>query len=252
MTGWAGDVVMRRENDAYGQEIMAHLLGEPSFEVVERDDGFVNLSRGAKLYFSNYADWPGHQKKGLRYARGRILDVGCGAGRVALHLQEKGFDVTGIDISPAAVAVCRKRGLKKAKVMSISEIGNLRPASFDTVVMYGNNFGLFGSAKGANSLLKKFYRVTSEKARIIAESRDPYGTDDPVHLSYHKLNLQRGRMAGQLRIRIRFRNFVGNWFDYLLVSRKEMQMLLRGTGWKIHRFIDSGESVYIAVIKKAT
>lgn len=178
------------------------------------------------------------------------MDVGCGAGRVGLYLQEKGFDVTGIDNSPMAVAVCKKRGLKKARVMSISEVGRFASASFDTVVLFGNNFGLFGSAKNALSLLKKLYRITGGNARMIAESRDPYGTDDPVHLAYHKSNLRRGRMAGQLRIRIRFRNFVGNWFDYLLVSKEEMREILAGTGWKVDKFINGGESTYVAILKK--
>jgi hypothetical protein len=69
-------------------------------------------------------------------------------------------------------------------------------------------------------------------------------------LEYHKLNKKRGRMAGQLRVRIRFRKCVGRWFDYLIVSKKEMGEILKGTGWKIREFIDSDNSAYIAVIEK--
>lgn len=241
---------MERNRDAYGQLILAHLLGRNSYEVVERDDGFVGLSGGAKNYFSSYSEWPGYQRAGIRHAKGRVLDIGCGAGRVGLYLQEKGLEVTGIDISPLAVRVCRKRGMRKVRKMSISEVGRFRPSSFDTIVMYGNNFGLFGSPEHARLLLKRLHRITSKGALIIAESRDPYRTDDPVHLAYHRFNRQRGRMAGQLKIRIRFRNFVGNWFDYLLVSKKEMKGILKGTGWGAKRFIQGKDSIYVAIIKK--
>lgn len=41
--------------------------------------------------------------RGLVTAPGRLLAVGCGAGHDARHFAENGFDVTAIDISPAAV-----------------------------------------------------------------------------------------------------------------------------------------------------
>ncbi len=140
--------------------------------------------------------------------------------------------------------------MKKAMVMSIEEIKKFRPVSFDTVVMFGNNFGLFGGAQMAKSLLKHMHERTSDDALILAESLDPYNTKDPVHLDYHKLNRKRGRMGGQLRIRIRLRNYVGNWFDYLLASRAEMRDIFRGTGWKVSRFIEPNGSLYIGVIEK--
>jgi len=241
---------MKPESDAYGQENLAHLLHKESFEVVERDDGFVGLSGGAKTYFSRYKDWPQIEKRAIRLAKGRILDVGCGAGRVSLFLQKKGLEVTGIDNSPVAIEVCKRRGLKKALVLPIEGIGHFRPRSFETIIMFGNNFGLFGSFRKAKRLLGRLHKITSNDAVILAESLDPYNTSDPVHLAYHKLNRGRGRMGGQLRIRIRFRNYVGNWFDYLLVSRREMKMILRGTGWRAQRFIGSKGSLYVAVIEK--
>jgi len=237
-------------NDAFGQEIWAHFKGKESFEIIERDDGFFDASSGAKIYFSNYGDWPSIERKALRFARGRVLDVGCGAGRHSLYLQGKGLDVTGIDISPLAIKVSKLRGLKKVRLMSITQV-DFKSNSFDTVIMLGNNFGLFGSQKRARWLLKKFHRMTSSDAMIIAESNDPYKTDNPDHLKYHEYNRRRGRMAGQLRIRVRFGKYTGNWFDYLIVSKKEMKYLLMGTGWKAERFIRSKGSQYIAIIKKA-
>ncbi len=35
---------------------------------------------------------------------GRALDVACGSGRNALHLAQLGFDVTGVDVAPTALA----------------------------------------------------------------------------------------------------------------------------------------------------
>ena len=242
--------IMSREEDAYGQEILAAYEGRPSYEVVERDDGFIDLSGGAAHYFQEYKSWPRWQKQSVKFARGRVLDVGSGAGRASLYLQRRGHKVTAIDNSPLAIEVCKKRGVKDARVLPIEEIGDFQKNSFDTIVMYGNNFGLFGSRRKAKFLLKRMYGITSPEALIIVESVDPYDTDDPAHLNYQKRNRKRGRMAGQLRIRIRFRYYVGRWFDYLLVSRREMKEILEGTGWKIKKFIGSGAYMYIAIIAK--
>jgi hypothetical protein len=134
--------------------------------------------------------------------------------------------------------------------MSIEEV-NFKPDSFDTIIMMGNNFGLFGGYEKARKLLKKFHKMTSKNGLIIASTRDTYKTENPDHLEYHRLNRERGRMSGQLRIRVRFRKYVGRWFDYLIVSKKEMQEILKGTGWKIKEFIDSDNSEYIAIIEKS-
>jgi len=131
----------------------------------------------------------------MEFVKGRVLDIGCGAGRHSLYLQRKGFDVLGIDISPLAIKVCKLRGLKKAKVMSIDDIGKFAADSFDTILMLGNNFGLFGSPGKAKKLLKKLYEITSLEALIIAESRDPYETDNPAHLEYHEFNRKKGKNA---------------------------------------------------------
>lgn len=241
---------MKLNKDAYGQEIWAHFKGKRYYEIIERDDGYFDISDSPKTYFSEYKDWHDHEKKALKSVKGRVLDVGCGAGRISLYLQKKKFDVLGFDNSPLAIKVCKLRGLKKAKIMSIDEIGKFKPNSFDTIIMFGNNFGLLGGFKKAKLLLKKFYKITSPKALIIAESNNPYKTNNTLHLEYRKLNKKRDRMGGQIKFRIRFEKYVSDWFDYLLVSKQEMKKILNGTGWKVEKFIDYKKSRYIAVIEK--
>jgi SAM-dependent methyltransferase len=224
--------------------------GKDAYEVDERDDGYVGIIRDTRQYLAGYRDWPSHQKKALKLARGRVLDIGCGPGSHALHLQQEGLDVLGVDLSPLAIKVCRLRGLAKTRVMSITQVSPILGA-FDTILMYGNNFGLFGNFKRARWLLKRFGGMTSEKARIIVETADPYQTRDPCHLAYHRFNRRRGRMGGQLRIRVRYRHYTTPWFDYLLASKKEMRAIIKGTGWRIRRYFGSPNASYAAVIEKA-
>jgi len=57
-------------------------------------------------------------------------------------------------------------------------------------------------------------------------------------------------MPGELTIRVRYKKYMTPWFDYLIVSKKEMKRILEGTGWRIKRFVDSQSSVYIGIIEK--
>lgn len=238
------------EEDVVGQAIWACYKGNKSFEVIEREDGYVDVTNPA-LYFTEFDDWLSDEKKSINYANGRVLDVGCGAGRHVLHLQRKGLRVLGIDKSPLAVKMCRVRGVKEVKIMPIMNI-DFKRNSFDTILMMGNNFALLGDVKKARKTLRKFHRITSKDGLTVASAVDIYPNtrDNPATLQYINFNRKRGRMGGQWRIRIRFRGFMTSWFDLLHVSKEEMKEILRETGWTVKEFINSGGPAYTAILVK--
>ena len=84
-------------------------------------------------------------------------------------------------------------------------------------------------------MLKKLYRITTPDARIIAGTHNPYNTSNRNHLQYHRLNKKRGRMAGQIRMRVRFGKAIGAWFYYLFVSPEEMKKILSDTDWNVKK-----------------
>jgi SAM-dependent methyltransferase len=235
-------------DDAFGHVFMDRHNGRDSDCVIERDDGYIDVNN-SKPYFAVYDEWPTIERRAMRYVGERVLDVGCGPGRHALYLQGEGHDVTGIDISPLAIKVAKARGLKKAFVMPLSGLRFPRN-SFDTVLMLGNNFALFGNPGAAKRILKRICTVTSKHARILAETLDPYRTTNPAHLRYHALNRARGRMPGQTRIRVRYGPYRDRWMHLLFVSKNEMEGILKGTGWGITRVLDEGDPHYLAILQK--
>lgn len=251
-TGQEGDAGMAKftkDQDAYGRLIHDYYHDREGFEIDERDDGYITVGSAPGVYFADYKDWPHCERKAIRHARGKVLDAGCGAGRVALYLQERGCDVTGIDVSPMAIATCRERGVKRVKLMNITEVSP-RLGRFNTIVMFGNNFGLCANARRARWLLRRFHAMTTDDAKILAASNDVYQTDDPVHLAFQKRNRARGRMPGQIRLRIRYRQHATPWFDYLLASPEEMATLAGGAGWRLAEVMRNGGSLYVGVLEK--
>lgn len=200
-------------------------------DVVERDDGFVDVE-DTRRYLDPFRKWPAIDRRAFRRLRGRVLDVGCGAGRVALELQARGHDVTGIDVSPGAVAVCSERGVHDVQLRSVLQIDRSM-GRFDRIAMFGNNLGLVANPAQGIRLLRRFTRILAPGGVVIAVTLDPFGTSDPVHLAYQKRNRDRGRSGGQIRIRIRYRTFATPWFDYLFLSVDEVEAMARTAGWTL-------------------
>ena len=77
--------------DAFGQELYdTHrgLVADEYREVGERDDGYIQVYEHPRWYFTPFDEWYPHLQKAMEYISGRTLDVGCGAGRVTIPLQQ--------------------------------------------------------------------------------------------------------------------------------------------------------------------
>jgi len=240
----------KKDRDAFGHMLLDYLDSKDALEIIERGDGFIDPNEGCKTYFSEFKDWSACEQDGLGcLLPGRVLDLGCGAGRMELYLQSQAVEVVGIDNSPLAIEVCRRRGVQDARLLPVSQVSSAL-GIFANILMMGNNWGLMANYRRARWLLGRFYNLTAFPARIIATSNDVYQTDSPYHLAYQAYNRERGRMSGQIRMRVCYQIYRSAWFDYLMVSRDEMKEILEGTGWRVEQFIDSPGSSYVAVIGK--
>ncbi|MGY5880325.1 MAG: class I SAM-dependent methyltransferase [Candidatus Thorarchaeota archaeon] len=214
---------------------------------IEREDGSVE-THPVSDYILPLLQWDDLERLGIQHAKGKVLDIGCGAGRVLVHLQNCGHEVVGIDFAVGAVEACKKRGIKEVHHMSAGDL-SFDDEEFDTIVMYGNNFGVLGDDDSIIRMLKAFHRITSKEAVIIAGSSDIVKTDMQVHLDYHQLNLDRNRPKGLVRLRVKYKDLVGDWGDLRLATPEEMIYLGENSGWKLERKYQKGTS-YVGVLSK--
>ncbi len=250
-----GDVFGEVVRDAYAVQtgigprpLAGGRVPRPVIEIIERDDGLINGAPAAH-YLAPPQDWQPHDHRALARVRGRVLDVGAGAGRIAIELQRRGADVTGLDVSAGAVALARRRGLAQSYLGTVDEHATTGER-YDTFLFLGNNLGLFEGRERAPRLLAALAALSRPHARIIAHGTDPYGTTDPVHVGYHRRNRERGRLGGQLRLRLRYRELATDWFDYLVCSVPELRSLLDGTGWRLTDVDDADHPYYVATLER--
>ena len=120
--------------------------------------------------FRSYNEMPKLEQKALQLAKGKVLDVGCGAGSHSLTLQnDRNLDVTSIDISPNAIKACELRGLKNAKVQDVMTLENEK---FDTILLLMNGTGIFETLKETPNFLQKLKSLLNPKGQILIDSSD--------------------------------------------------------------------------------
>jgi 2-polyprenyl-3-methyl-5-hydroxy-6-metoxy-1,4-benzoquinol methylase len=118
--------------------------------------------------FRDFNEMPKMEQKALQLAKGKVLDVGCGAGSHSLYLQnERNLDVTSIDISANAIEACQLRGLKKAMVQDVMKLdldSDLHQnGKYDTILLLMNGAGMCGKLKNISKFLLSFICLTKMK-----------------------------------------------------------------------------------------
>ncbi|PYB68835.1 SAM-dependent methyltransferase [Thermoplasma sp. Kam2015] len=227
---------MDDSEDAFGHALMDYSKGRCSYEMVETRSGKIDVT-SISYYFRSFDQWPGMEKDAIKHATGKIIDVGAGAGRHSLYLQNLGFDVIAMDISPLAVKVMKNRGVRNVVLGGIEDIHG----PWDTLILLGNNFGLLRTVLEAKGFLRKFYQQSSDDARIIAETTDPYASGFTSAEGY----------SGELEIRVIYDRYRTDWFRYLLVDKAKLMDIIEDTGWHVDKLYEmSGVDVYCFVLSK--
>ncbi len=106
----------------------------------------------------------------LHYAdalAGRVLELGCGAGRITGYLGARGGDVLGIDISPAMVDHCRRRYPElQFQVGDLADLSGLADGSRDVVVAEFNVLGVLDDPERTR-VLRELRRVLTDEGLLL-------------------------------------------------------------------------------------
>ena len=169
--------------------------------------------------FRSYDEMPKLEQKALQLAKGKVLDVGCGAGSHSLNLQnDRNLDVTSIDISPYAIQACQLRGLKNAKVQDIMTLENEK---FDTILLLMNGTGIFGTLKETPNFIQKLKSLLNPNGQILIDSSDIiYMFDDDEDGG--KWIFGNG-YYGELTFTVSYKNETENEFPWLYLDYNTLQ-----------------------------
>jgi len=197
--------------------------------------------------FRSFSDMPKLEQKALSLAKGKVLDVGCGAGSHALYLQEKGFDVEAADISPNAVAACKIRGVKNVQQVALLDIEEDK--RFDTIYMLMNGTGIFGKLHNIDRYLTKLKTLLTDNGQIIIDSSDiVYMFDEdedggkwiPLYADYY----------GELTFSIRYKGEQEEPFEWLYLDFNTLQNACLAQNLRCELLMEGDHFDYLARITK--
>ena len=229
--------------DLFGKAILDFQTNTSPEDIITE----TNISEADEMsvayLFRNYNEMPKLEKKALQLCKGKILDVGCGAGSHSLYLQEKGFEVTAIDISENAIEVCSIRGLKNARVQNLVEVENEK---FDTIILLMNGTGIFETLNKTSDYLQKLKSLLNENGQILIDSSDIiYMYDEDEDGSY---SVPAENYYGELTFTIRYKNQTEDDFPWLYLDYNTLQNACYANGLQCELILEGKHFDYLARI----
>lgn len=194
--------------------------------------------------FRSYHEMPPLEQRALNEARGKVLDVGAGAGCHALALQERGLDVTAVDISPLSCETMKERGV--ANVECVNIFNQRFQERFDTLLLLMNGTGIAGKLSRLPQLLSRLKQLMTPGAQILIDSSDlryVYEDEDGV------LDVDfDGAYYGEVDYQMTYRNIIGKSFDWLYADSVVLAECCRQCGLKCEILAQGNHYDYLARI----
>ena len=191
--------------------------------------------------FRVFDQMPLLEQTALELAKGKTLDVGCGAGSHSLYLQDKGLEVTAIDISAKAIAACQLRGLKHARVQHVLAIQN---ETFDTILLLMNGTGIFRTLEELPTYLQKLQSLLNPNGQILIDSSDLiYMYDENEDGSY---SIPAEGYYGELTFTMSYKGQTEEPFPWLYLDYNTLQRAAQAHGFQCDLLVEGDHYDYLA------
>ena len=210
--------------------------------VATRADG-VTFEIETEEYFTLSGQLAELDSLALKHCRGRVLDVGAGAGRHALALQERGLDVVAIDVSPLCVALCRERGVADVRCVDVMRIDEEEAlGSFDTLLFGMQTIGVAGGVETLRKLLVRLRSCLAEGGQLLVDSsalREPWEGDQSDD----------SPQRGEIVLSTRYRGWRGEAFPWLYLAESDLREVAVAAGYEMETLahVEGGE--YLASLR---
>ncbi|MFC7347345.1 class I SAM-dependent methyltransferase [Chryseobacterium zhengzhouense] len=196
--------------------------------------------------FRDFEEMNKIEKKALKLASGRVLDIGAGAGSHSLYLQnERNLDVTALDISPKSIEICKLRGIQKAVAQNMLEFSG---ETFDTILLLMNGTGIFQSLKVIDIYLKKLHSLLNKNGQILIDSTDilyMFDTDEDGGVY-----IPAERYYGELDYTVHYKGESEDPIKWLYLDFNTLKNAAENNGFRIEKVVQDEDSYLARLTEK--
>lgn len=230
--------------DVFGKAIKAFYEDEDdSLEIEVFSDLAGDETIPVPYFFREGEEMPDVEQKALSLAKGRVLDVGAGAGTHTLHLLENGFEVTALEKSTLCCDVMEDRGIEN---IIEDDFYNHRGEKYDTILLLMNGVGIAGTNDKLPQFLNHCKSLLAKGGSIFIESSDIIYMFEDEDGSY-LIDLNAG-YYGNMNYTVEFENEQEN-FDWLYAGYDILADVASICGLKIRKVMDGEHYNYLAELK---
>ena len=194
--------------------------------------------------FRNYKSMPEIERKALDMAKGKVLDVGAGSGCHSLFLQEKGLDVTAIDISPLSVETMKERGVWKVFEQDFFTL----EGQYDTILMLMNGIGIVGTLERLPEFFKQLDKILAPGGQVLCDSSDisyVFETEDGIIELSDDMNYY-----GELSFQMQYKDTIGEPFPWLYIDADTLRERAARNGYAVEVVAEGEHYDFLARIAK--
>lgn len=209
--------------DIQGRALLDYFLGKEEVPLILHTSYGVVEEMPVDVFFRDRDDFSKLERLALQACRGKVLDIGAGAGSFALELQQEGLQVKALEFSPLSCHIMRQRGVQEVLQ---ADIWQYKEEKFDTLLLMMNGLGLAEKLNKLSSFLTRLKDLMKPDGQIICDSSD-------ITYLYAGTGLPEEGYFGEIEYCYEYEEEEGEWFSWLYVDPATLAVYCDGLGLKL-------------------
>jgi 2-polyprenyl-3-methyl-5-hydroxy-6-metoxy-1,4-benzoquinol methylase len=212
----------------HGVSLVDYLDGETETTITVYGELVERREVPVRLFFRDPAEFPPLERRAIELCRGRVLDIGAGAGCHSLALQERGLTVCAIDFLPECVEVMKKRGVREAHCANIH---TFEAEPFDTLFSMMNGTAVVRDLAALQPFLMDIQRLLKPDGQFLVDSTDMRQVAAPALQAYLEMKRERGEYFGEMNLQLEYKGRKGAPFTQLYIDAETLSEHAARAGW---------------------
>ncbi|MFV0484148.1 MAG: class I SAM-dependent methyltransferase [Bacteroidales bacterium] len=232
------------KNDPFGLAVEAYYKNADNTPIVVASSIAEDEELFPEYLFREFDSMPKLEKEALKYVRASVLDLGAGAGCHSLYLQDQGFDVTALELSPLCCEVMKSRQIER---IINGDFMTLTLPKFDTLLLLMNGAGLAGKYENLSAFVTRLKALLNPKGRVLIDSADMMYMykDDETEETW--INLNADEYYGEVEYKLSYKDGAKATFPWTFFDPDTLIVGFEEKGFRLIDFFEGDYHNYLCV-----
>jgi hypothetical protein len=228
-------MILQPKSDPMGQAIYNYAFSNDNTPINVLSQVVEDEELPPDYFFRNFNEMPQLERIALKMSKGKILDIGAGAGCHSVYLQKSGKDVTALEVSQLCCNVLNNRGIKK---IINSDILSFSDERFNTLLLLMNGIGISKNISGLRELLTHLKNLLLPNGSILVDSSDLIYLYQEENGSF-LIDINAKKYYGEIEYQLKYKNIIGESYSWLFADNVILFEIAEELGYQA-KIVDYG------------